>query len=207
MRNCGISLETNQSGSNQTGKDELTHNASNLSDCTLETCPDRQCEDDISVKSFAEQRDLEMDEVPSLPVNSSEEHKLLNASEGEFTRKRQKVSETKEVNSTRLEATVSSVVEWMNNLDEGVSGDLFMFLTTLYIYIYIYIYIYMRARARALCFVIIIVGKCVVYWFQATLNNILEHFNGSSEDSVVELLNCLECDFLIYRKGNVYRVL
>jgi len=58
-----------------------------------------------------------------------------------------------------------------------------------------------------LYFVIIIVRKYVVYWFQATLSTVLEHFNGSSEDSVVELLNCLECDFLIYRKGNVYRVL
>ncbi|XP_014519149.1 uncharacterized protein LOC106776266 isoform X1 [Vigna radiata var. radiata] len=161
MQNCGISLETNQYGSNQTGKDdELAHNASNLSDCTLETCPDRQCEDDTSVKALAEERDLEMDEVPSLPVNGSEEEKLSNAREGKFTRKRQRVSETKEVNSTRLKATVTSVIEWMKNLDEG-----------------------------------------------ATLSNILEHFNGSSEDSVVELLNCLECDFLIYRKGNVYRVL
>jgi len=132
MRNCGISLETIQSGSNQTGKDdELAHNASNLSDSTLETCPDRHCEDDISAKSLAEQRHLEMDEdeVP-LPVNSSEERKLSNASEGDFTRKRQKVSETKEVNSTKLKATASSVVEWMKNLDEGVSGDLFLFLTT-----------------------------------------------------------------------------
>ncbi|XP_014519054.1 uncharacterized protein LOC106776193 [Vigna radiata var. radiata] len=161
MQNCGISLETNQYGSNQTGKDdELAHNASNLSDCTLETCPDRQCEDDTSVKALAEERDLEMDEVPSLPVNGSEEEKLSNAREGKFTRKRQRVSETKEVNSTRLKATVTSVIEWMKNLDEG-----------------------------------------------ATLSNIFEHFNGSSEDSVVELLNCLECDFLIYRKGNVYRVL
>jgi len=49
--------------------------------------------------------------------------------------------------------------------------------------------------------------KSVAYWFQATLSTILEHFNGSSEDSVVELINGLECDFLIYRKGNVYRVL
>ncbi|KAL9320181.1 hypothetical protein ACSQ67_012020 [Phaseolus vulgaris] len=160
MRNSGISLETFQSGSNQTGKDdELAYDASNFPDSTLETCPDRHCEDDISAKSLSEQRDLEMDEVP-LPVNSSEEQKLSNASEGEFTRKRQKVSETNEENSTKLKATESSVVEWMKNLDEG-----------------------------------------------ATLSTILEHFNGSSEDSVVELINGLECDFLIYRKGNVYRVL
>jgi len=130
MRNSGISLETFQSGSNQTGKDdELAYNASNFPDSTLETCPDRHCEDGISAKSLAEQCDLEMDEVP-LPVNSSEEQKLSNASEGEFTRKRQKVSETNEENSTKLKATESSVVEWMKNLDEGVSGDFFMFLTT-----------------------------------------------------------------------------
>ncbi|WVY93915.1 hypothetical protein V8G54_033003 [Vigna mungo] len=151
MRHCGISLETNQSGSNQTGKDdEHAHNASNLSDCTLETCPDRQCEENTSIKGLAEQRDLEIDEVPSLPVNGSEEQKLSNAREGEFTRKRQRIE-----GQTEFCCRV-----WIKNLDEG-----------------------------------------------ATLSNILEHFNGSSVDSVVELLNCLECDFLLYRKGNVYRVL
>ncbi len=42
---------------------------------------------------------------------------------------------------------------------------------------------------------------------QVTLSDILEHFNGSKEESVVDLLSCLESDFLIYKKKNVYRVM
>ncbi|RDX94035.1 hypothetical protein CR513_23629, partial [Mucuna pruriens] len=143
MLKCGKSLDAFQSGSHQIGNDdEPVQNASNLSDPTLETCHvERHCEDGVS-------------------VNGSEVQKLPLASEEEFTSKRQKVSETKEVNSTKLRATESSIVEWLKNLDEG-----------------------------------------------ATLNDVLEHFNGSSEDSVVELLNCLECDFSIYKKGNMYRVM
>ncbi|KAF7816268.1 Werner syndrome ATP-dependent helicase isogeny [Senna tora] len=41
----------------------------------------------------------------------------------------------------------------------------------------------------------------------ATLIDILKHFNGSSEDSVVELLNCLESEFVIYKKNNMYRLM
>lgn len=126
MRNCGISLEAIQSGSNQTGKDdEPAHNASNLSGPTLETCHvERHCEDGISAISSTEKCNLEINEVPTLPVNGSEVQKLSLTSEGGFTNKRHKVSETKEVNSTKLKATESSVVEWLKNLDEGVSGDL-----------------------------------------------------------------------------------
>ncbi|XP_054819633.1 uncharacterized protein LOC129318729 isoform X1 [Prosopis cineraria] len=41
----------------------------------------------------------------------------------------------------------------------------------------------------------------------ATLNDILNHFNGSSEDSVVELLSCLEGEFFIYKKNSMYRLM
>ncbi|KEH34543.1 putative DNA helicase [Medicago truncatula] len=52
----------------------------------------------------------------------------------------------------------------------------------------------------------------VVEWLKnhdegATLTDMLEHFNGSNEDSIVELLNSLESDFLIYKKGNMYRAM
>ena len=72
MRNCGISLEAIQSGSNQTGKDdEPAHNASNLSDPTLETCHvERYCEDGISAISSTEKCNLEINEVPTLRGNS-----------------------------------------------------------------------------------------------------------------------------------------
>ncbi|KAG4387360.1 hypothetical protein AAZX31_11G210000 [Glycine max] len=113
MRNCGISLEAIQSGSIQTEKDgEPAHNASNLSGPTLETCHvERHCEDGISAISSTEKCNLEINEVPTLPVNGSEVQKLSLTSEGGFTNKRHKVSETKEVNSTKLKATESSVVE------------------------------------------------------------------------------------------------
>ncbi|XP_027334856.1 uncharacterized protein LOC113849276 isoform X2 [Abrus precatorius] len=52
----------------------------------------------------------------------------------------------------------------------------------------------------------------VVEWLKnldegASLTDILEYFKGSNEDSVIELLNCLECDFSIYKKGNMYRAM
>ncbi|KAK7305580.1 hypothetical protein VNO77_43486 [Canavalia gladiata] len=161
MRNCGVSLEGIHSGSNQTGKeDKPVNTASNLSEPTLETCVEGHCKDDSSAKSLMEKCDLDIVEVPSSPVNGCQVQKHALVSEGEFTSKRQKVSEAEEMNSTKLKATESSVVEWLKNLDEG-----------------------------------------------ASLNDILEHFNGSNEDSVVKLLNCLECDFSIYKKGNMYRVM
>lgn len=174
MRNCGISSEGIQPGSDQAGKDgELVNN-----------------EADISANSLMEKCDLEMDEVPSGPVNGCQANKVPLACEGEFTSKRQKVGETEEVKSIRLKATESSVVEWLKNLDEGVSEDLFMFL----------VYVY-----TLLCSITL--RKFDVYCFQASLIDILEHFNGSNEDSVVELLNCLEGDFSIYKKGSMYRVM
>ncbi|CAI0560570.1 unnamed protein product [Linum tenue] len=39
------------------------------------------------------------------------------------------------------------------------------------------------------------------------IHDILEHFNGSGEESVIAMLNCLEGDFVIYKKNNVYRIL
>ncbi|KAK7301998.1 hypothetical protein RJT34_12875 [Clitoria ternatea] len=161
MQSSGIYLEGIQIGSHQTKKDEKPiNNASNLSEPTSETCPmERPYEDDISAKSLMETRNLEIDEAP-LPMNGFQVNKLAAVSEGEFTSKRHKVCETEEVNSTKLKATESSIVEWLKNLDEG-----------------------------------------------ASLTDILEHFNGSDEDSVVQMLNCLECEFLIYKKANMYRVM
>ncbi|XP_019439561.1 PREDICTED: uncharacterized protein LOC109345181 [Lupinus angustifolius] len=52
----------------------------------------------------------------------------------------------------------------------------------------------------------------IVEWLKnldegATLIDILKHFKGSNEDSVVELLNCLEGDFSIYKKGSLYKIM
>ncbi|CAN1312644.1 Bifunctional 3'-5' exonuclease/ATP-dependent helicase WRN [Linum perenne] len=38
-------------------------------------------------------------------------------------------------------------------------------------------------------------------------SDVLKHFNGSDEESVVAMLNSLEGDFVIYKKNNVYRIL
>lgn len=178
MRNSGVSLESIQSGGNQSEKNEDVNDASNLSEPPLETC------------------NMEVNEVvPSGPVNGCQVQNHPLACEEEFASKRQKVSETEGVNSIKLEATESSVVEWLTKLDEGVSEDLFIFLIQSFM---IYVYI--------LVFVVFIV-RCVAYLLQASLSDILKHFNGSNEDAVVELLNCLESDFSIYRKSNMYRAM
>ncbi|KDP45660.1 hypothetical protein JCGZ_17267 [Jatropha curcas] len=40
-----------------------------------------------------------------------------------------------------------------------------------------------------------------------SLSDILEHFNGSKKESVIDLVASLECDFLIFKKNNLYRLL
>ncbi|RAL42287.1 hypothetical protein DM860_012070 [Cuscuta australis] len=40
-----------------------------------------------------------------------------------------------------------------------------------------------------------------------SIPDILEHFNGSTEESVVDLLNSLQCEFLIFRKNGFYKLL
>ncbi|WJX37048.1 DNA helicase [Trifolium repens] len=157
MRTCGISLEDIQPEGHQSVKDgEAVNNASDLSEPPLEI---RQTESHLEA-NLSTKRLLEIDAVPSGPVNGCQVQNLPLACEGEFPSKRLKISETEEVSLIKLKATESSVVEWLKNHDEG-----------------------------------------------ANLNAILEHFDGSNEDSIVELLSCLECEFLIYKKGNMYRAM
>ncbi|XP_048227320.1 probable ATP-dependent DNA helicase RecQ [Ricinus communis] len=40
-----------------------------------------------------------------------------------------------------------------------------------------------------------------------SLSDILKHFKGSREDSVIDLLSSLEADFMIFKKNNLYRLL
>ncbi|KAL7247130.1 hypothetical protein ACSBR2_002113 [Camellia fascicularis] len=40
-----------------------------------------------------------------------------------------------------------------------------------------------------------------------SLSDILKHFNGSTEESIVEMLSCLESEFLIFKKNNLYRLM
>ncbi|XP_076957204.1 uncharacterized protein LOC143632618 [Bidens hawaiensis] len=40
-----------------------------------------------------------------------------------------------------------------------------------------------------------------------TLADVSKHFNGSTEAEVVDVLNCMEGDFLIYKKNNMYKLM
>ncbi|PON69537.1 DNA helicase, ATP-dependent [Parasponia andersonii] len=40
-----------------------------------------------------------------------------------------------------------------------------------------------------------------------TLSDIVEHFNGSDEKSIIDLIGSLEAEFLIYKKNNVYKLM
>ncbi|KAM7460393.1 hypothetical protein LguiB_036250 [Lonicera macranthoides] len=40
-----------------------------------------------------------------------------------------------------------------------------------------------------------------------SLNDILEHFNGSTKECLVDLLGCLESEFLIFRKNDMYMLM
>ncbi|KAJ4829824.1 hypothetical protein Tsubulata_025335 [Turnera subulata] len=73
--------------------------------------------------------------------------------------KRQKV-DTEEGNSTALEVTESSILNFLKNYDEG-----------------------------------------------ASFSDILGHFGGCKEEPVIDLVNSLEADFLIFKKNNLYRLL
>lgn len=42
---------------------------------------------------------------------------------------------------------------------------------------------------------------------QVSLNDILEHFNGSTKESLVDLLGFLESEFLIFRKNDLYMLM
>ena len=42
---------------------------------------------------------------------------------------------------------------------------------------------------------------------QVSPSDILEHFNGSTEKLVLEMLNCLESEFLIFKKNNLYMLM
>lgn len=39
------------------------------------------------------------------------------------------------------------------------------------------------------------------------MSDIVEHFNGSGEESIVDIVNRLEGEFFIYKKNNVYKLM
>ncbi|XP_024974634.1 uncharacterized protein LOC112512745 isoform X2 [Cynara cardunculus var. scolymus] len=40
-----------------------------------------------------------------------------------------------------------------------------------------------------------------------TLSDILKHFNGSTEATAIDLLSCIESEFLIFKKNNLYKLM
>jgi hypothetical protein len=42
---------------------------------------------------------------------------------------------------------------------------------------------------------------------QVFIRDILEHFNGSKEELVIDLLSSLESDFVIFKKNDLYMLL
>ena len=42
--------------------------------------------------------------------------------------------------------------------------------------------------------------------FQVSLHDMLQHFSGLSEESVLGLLGDLEADFVIFKKNDMYRI-
>ncbi|KAL7113757.1 hypothetical protein ACP275_04G079200 [Erythranthe tilingii] len=74
--------------------------------------------------------------------------------------KRQKLEVPVVQEPVTVEATENSVLEWLNNFEDGV-----------------------------------------------LLSDILKHFNGSTEESVVDLLTNLEGEFLIFKKNNLYKLM
>lgn len=137
MQTCGVSLESIQSDGHQSGKDgETVNNASNLSEPSSVT-PDSESHPQANVATESIMAINEV--VPSEPVNVCQVQEFP-------TSKRLKVSDTEEVKIIKLKATESSVVEWLQNLDEGVSENLFIFqiksfMISVYILCFVVIYV------------------------------------------------------------------
>lgn len=130
MQACGVSLESNQSGKDG----EAVNNASNLSEPSSVTRDTENHLEPNVTESIMETNEV----VPSGPVNVCQVQEFP-------TSKRLKV-ETEEVKIIKLKATESSVVEWLKNLDEGVSENLFIFqikslMISVYILCFIVIYV------------------------------------------------------------------
>uniref|UniRef100_A0A6N2M002 ATP-dependent DNA helicase n=1 Tax=Salix viminalis TaxID=40686 RepID=A0A6N2M002_SALVM len=150
MQDCGLSPEVTLPSHLDTSKaDEFVESESGMVS-TDTSCSDKAthcCSDH--------------NETASLMVRIAQDHEVHPIHDANVlsTRKRQKVGIPEE-SSTGLEATESSILDWLKNYDEGV---------------------FMR--------------------------DILEHFNGSKEELVIDLLGSLESDFIIFKKNDLYMLL
>lgn len=197
MQNSGMSPESILTGKSQPEKDNKpVKSASDLSQPPFDRCQMEMCSEvDRSADSSIEINDLEKDEESPGHANRSGVQNPSFVSEEALTKKRQKVSEPEDENPIKSKATEDSLVEWLKN-HEGVSQDLILFLVE------------SIKRYVVISFCGFYTKKNVhVYWLQATLTDIQKHFNGSTEDSVVQLLNCLESEFLVYKKNGMYRLM
>lgn len=53
----------------------------------------------------------------------------------------------------------------------------------------------------------VIVYIYIYIYAQVLLSDMVEHFNGSKEETVVDLLKKMESEFLIFKKNNLYRLM
>lgn len=162
MQNCGFSPEVTPPSHLDTSKaDEFVESESGMVS-TDTSCLDTVPEVEISVKIMATHCSSDHNEETSSPmvrIAQDQEVHPINDANVLSPKKRQKV-DIPEESSTALEATESSILDWLKNYDEGV---------------------FMR--------------------------DILEHFNGSKEELVIDLLSSLESDFVIFKKNDLYMLL
>ncbi|KAF9670983.1 hypothetical protein SADUNF_Sadunf13G0125900 [Salix dunnii] len=161
MQDCGLSPEvTLPSHLDKSKADEFVESESGMVS-TDTSCSDRAHEVEISVKNMAPLCSDHNEETASLVVRIAQNQEVHPIHDANVlsARKRQKVGIPEE-SLTALEATESSILDWLKNYDEGV---------------------FMR--------------------------DILEHFNGSKEELVIDLLGSLESDFVIFKKNDLYMLL
>ncbi|XP_074319274.1 uncharacterized protein LOC141656323 [Silene latifolia] len=141
MMSCGISSPFEPMHSDN--KTEVPK--SKPSESSPNTPTKRSCDDD---QTFAKNGNSQ--ETGLSPVDQSFD---------KHSSKRSKIDQEDSNNSGPLEATQSSIAEWIQNYENGVG-----------------------------------------------LDEILEHFKGSSEDDIRNLLVGLEAEFVIYQKNGMYRL-
>lgn len=51
------------------------------------------------------------------------------------------------------------------------------------------------------------ISVLIPHFLQVSLLDIVEHFKGSKEESVLDLLNHLEGEFVIFKRNDLYKVM
>ncbi|KAK2980419.1 hypothetical protein RJ640_025265 [Escallonia rubra] len=124
----------------------------------------------------------------SLVASSSASQAIAHTDDLLSLRKRQKVDAPSEDNHNALEATESTILHWLNDFENGVSDCPIHVLCSM-----------LRSEKMKKD-----ANVCIM---QVTLSDIVKQFNGSTEESIVDLMSYLESEFLVYRKNNLYKLM